>query len=345
MAENSYFWETDGTGDGTLTGITATQMREIFRALFGGHLANLGGIRPDYLNKFAVSGTSSPVAVATGLAVVYGLVEINSASVNVAIPTPSVNPRIDRIVLRASSAPHTVRITKIAGSENVSPTAPALTQVAGTTWDIPLAQVHITTGGVIVVTDEREWLTLVGDGSITAAKIADGATLAEILDDDGTGSGLDADLLDGLHATSFLTANEYISRYSAGTGTTISSSSYSAVNLATQLALNDPNSRFTYASNQITVNTTGDYVIDVHAWGTWSSGSSAFTMSAYLYKGGAANKHIGFVFANATTFVLECHHRFVLSLTAGDVLDVRLNRNTGTDPLLGYGEITIQRLK
>jgi hypothetical protein len=35
------------------------------------------------------------------------------------------------------------------------------------------------------------------DGEVRAADIGDGATLTEILDDDGSGSGLDADLLDG----------------------------------------------------------------------------------------------------------------------------------------------------
>ncbi|HUU46296.1 MAG TPA: hypothetical protein VM118_11255, partial [Acidobacteriota bacterium] len=39
--------------------------------------------------------------------------------------------------------------------------------------------------------------TVIPDGSVTAAKIADGACLAEILDDDGAGSLLDADKLDG----------------------------------------------------------------------------------------------------------------------------------------------------
>ncbi|HWR96872.1 MAG TPA: hypothetical protein VN317_00465 [Candidatus Methanoperedens sp.] len=38
------------------------------------------------------------------------------------------------------------------------------------------------------------------DGSVTAADLADGTALAEILDDDGAGSGLDADLIDGRHA-------------------------------------------------------------------------------------------------------------------------------------------------
>jgi hypothetical protein len=41
------------------------------------------------------------------------------------------------------------------------------------------------------------------NGGVTAAKLADGSALAEILDDDGPGSGLNADLLDGLDSLSF----------------------------------------------------------------------------------------------------------------------------------------------
>jgi hypothetical protein len=40
---------------------------------------------------------------------------------------------------------------------------------------------------------------MVVDGSLTAANLQDGAALSEIADDDGAGSGLDADLLDGQH--------------------------------------------------------------------------------------------------------------------------------------------------
>lgn len=39
--------------------------------------------------------------------------------------------------------------------------------------------------------------------AVTSSKLVDGAALAELLDDDGAGSGLDADLLDGLHASAF----------------------------------------------------------------------------------------------------------------------------------------------
>jgi len=50
--------------------------------------------RKDYLNKLAVSGTSSPVAVASGAALVYGIPYVNTASVNVAVSTPSVSTRM-----------------------------------------------------------------------------------------------------------------------------------------------------------------------------------------------------------------------------------------------------------
>jgi hypothetical protein len=43
--------------------------------------------------------------------------------------------------------------------------------------------------------------------SVTAEMLVDGAALAEILDDDGHGSGLDADLLDGHHASDFSMIN------------------------------------------------------------------------------------------------------------------------------------------
>jgi hypothetical protein len=42
------------------------------------------------------------------------------------------------------------------------------------------------------------------DGSVASADIQDGATLAEILDDDGSGSLLDADTVDGKHASAFM---------------------------------------------------------------------------------------------------------------------------------------------
>lgn len=106
------------------------------------------------LNNLNVTGVASPVAVASGAAVVDGKYYLSDASENVIIPTPAGATRIDRIVLRKSWAAQTVRITRIAGAEGGA--APAITQLDGTTWDITLAQASITVPGVITVTDERK---------------------------------------------------------------------------------------------------------------------------------------------------------------------------------------------
>jgi len=74
----------------------------------------------------------------------------------------------------------TVRIAKINGVEGGS--APALTQTDGTKWEISLAQVSITTGGVITVTDERAYChfgtavntAMLDADCVTAAKLPDG---------------------------------------------------------------------------------------------------------------------------------------------------------------------------
>jgi hypothetical protein len=178
MTESSILWSTTGTGDGTSGGYPQAKLVEWQRALFA-KSANLGGVSPTYQNQLAVTGSASPVTVATGAAVCYGYVYFNDAALTVAIPTPASQPRIDRIVLRVNWAAQTVRVTRIAGTEGGG--APALTQAAGTTWDIPLAQVSITTGGVITLTDQREFLDVTGDGVITTAKLVDGAVTANKL--------------------------------------------------------------------------------------------------------------------------------------------------------------------
>ena len=112
------------------------------------------GVLDTYLNELEVAGAASPIQIDTGAGIVDGKFYENTVAVTVNIPTPSVSTRIDRIVLRKSWSAQTVRITRIAGAEGGA--APAITQVDGTTWDISLAQVSITTGGVITITDERQ---------------------------------------------------------------------------------------------------------------------------------------------------------------------------------------------
>lgn len=174
MAENSIFWTTGSTGDG-LNPYTQSEVVDFYLRKFYG----FGGyVLPGVDNALAVTGTTSPVAVDTGAASVYGFPYENTASINVAVPTPSASTRIDRIILRVSWAAQTVRVVRLAGTEGAG--APSLTQNPGTTYEVSLAQVSITTGGVITVTDERQYAhystrvntSMLDDNAVTAAKVA-----------------------------------------------------------------------------------------------------------------------------------------------------------------------------
>lgn len=197
MAEKSLFFDTNGTGDGATT-YTETDMFNWLRRTFS------DGVQEGVDSELAVTGTSSPVQVAAGAAYVYGSPYWNDASLNVAISTPVVGTTGHRIVLRKNWTAQTVRVTLLSSSDGVS-AIPAATQSAGTTWDITLATLTITTGGVITLTDARPFATInarvgtdnISANAVTNVKILDNTiTAAKIVD--GDNSGLDADLLKGM---------------------------------------------------------------------------------------------------------------------------------------------------
>ncbi len=197
MAERSAFWTTNNTGDGPSAGFGADRTQEAYKYLFNvdastGYVAEVVG-----LNTLAVTGGSGNVSVASGAALVNGVFYVNDASKSVSISTPGSATRIDRIVLRYSSAAQTVRAVQLAGTEGGG--APTLTQNS-TTYEVSLARISTTTGGVITIqADERaflkssglrgatdnstlEWDTTnrvlrVKDGGVTAAKLAANAAV------------------------------------------------------------------------------------------------------------------------------------------------------------------------
>ena len=157
MVEISRPWSGIVTGDSGP--YSDDQWTEAWLTLVAPTIATEGVFR-DQLNDLNLSGLpATPIDIESGRALVDGSWYESSATVSVAIPTPAANPRVDRIVLRKDWVLQTIRITRIAGAEAASPVPPAIVQIDGTTWDLPLWQVNVTVGAVITVwSDDREFI-------------------------------------------------------------------------------------------------------------------------------------------------------------------------------------------
>ena len=148
MTERSYFWDGFVLGDAVM--ITQQRLMDrFFRSLLNG--TGNRGVLKGWLDELEVSGTASPLTVATGGALVYGMFYHNDAPVSVTIPTPASGSRTDLIVLRRSWSAQTVRVARVAGP------GAALTQTALVTYEVPLASVTITSDGNVTVADTREF--------------------------------------------------------------------------------------------------------------------------------------------------------------------------------------------
>ena len=154
MTETSRPWGGQATGDaGPYTFDNWVDMiQSLVAALGAGE-----GVFKTQLNGLVVSGAASPLSVATGNALVNGTWYHSDAAESVVIATPGASTRIDRVILRKGWAAQTVRIALLAGVEG-SGVPPVLTQTDGVTWEVSLAQASITTGGVVTITDERQFI-------------------------------------------------------------------------------------------------------------------------------------------------------------------------------------------
>lgn len=160
MTQTSRFWEGTITGDATTAPYDApTEFAAVLRSLGITGSPNRSGIFVGELNELAFSIVGAAARIASGRALVDGEWYQSSADEDLAIATPGAATRFDRIVLRKSWALQTVRLTLISGTEGGG--APAVTQVDGTTWDMQLYTVQITTAGVITLAaDDRNFLPL-----------------------------------------------------------------------------------------------------------------------------------------------------------------------------------------
>jgi hypothetical protein len=155
MAETSGFWTTSGTPSGDQVA-SYTQAHHSLALMLAAGAKGLDGVATGYLNGLAVTAGSGKVTVATGGALVDGKWYTSSSAVDVTISTPTAGTeRIDRVVLRATWSNYTVRRYLLTGVASSSPTVPTLTQTRNSYFEISLAQVRVTSAGVITVTDER----------------------------------------------------------------------------------------------------------------------------------------------------------------------------------------------
>ncbi len=153
MTEISFFWGGRTVGDATSAPYDSDEFLDVMRKMLMRD-RTLQGIINSFNNELAVSNPAgNTIRVATGAALVDGSFYENDANDDTVISTPAGATRIDRVVLRKSWALQTVRIAFLTGVEGGG--VPALTQTDNVTWEIPLAQVSITTGDVITITDER----------------------------------------------------------------------------------------------------------------------------------------------------------------------------------------------
>lgn len=152
------FWDGTTIGDATVAPYDShTEFAQVMRAVSGDNqMPNLGGVCRGVGNELAptIAGAVSPVNINTGEGVVHGTFYQNTASVAIAIPN-SVASRYDRIVLRKDWGAQTVRLTRIAGAEGGG--TPALVQVLGTTWDVPICTVRIQVAALTLTSDDREY--------------------------------------------------------------------------------------------------------------------------------------------------------------------------------------------
>lgn len=163
MAEISYFWNGTTGGDSVAAPYEAASL---FSAVMSTLSRGINYPNQGYVldsanagNRLAVTYIAvGGVRIDTGTAVVIGTWYNNGGVITIPIPhyPPASSTRIDRVVLRKDWAAHTVRIVYLEGSPTTGGGAePALSTAYGTTWDIPLAKISTTTGGVVTVTDER----------------------------------------------------------------------------------------------------------------------------------------------------------------------------------------------
>jgi microcystin-dependent protein len=157
--ETSYFW--DGNRNAGDVGDCGPYPAWIL----AGMLAVVAGERTGVTSGLVVTAATpaaQAVVVSAGKLLCAGQLYTNTTALTLALEENAAgNPRLDSIVVETDWTAKTARLKVLKGTPAASPTAPALTQIAGVLWQEQLATVALADGYTTVVdadvTRTRRW--------------------------------------------------------------------------------------------------------------------------------------------------------------------------------------------
>jgi microcystin-dependent protein len=137
------------------------------------------GVMDNLLDEFEVFADATGglnVKVRSGQAWIQGQFVQHTAQETLTLATADAsNPRIDRVIIRVDWTANTAALDVLTGTPAVTPSAPALTQNAGASWEYALAQVRVEATATSItankVTDERTFPRI--DQGIPPGTLAD----------------------------------------------------------------------------------------------------------------------------------------------------------------------------
>lgn len=154
MTQVSYYWGGTVTGDAVQAPYSDDEFSDLWAILFLQDRTTQGVIGGYNGTLFVSNPAGTTIRVISGAAIVDGKLYLNTANVDFTVTAPGAGSNYYRIVLQKDWTAQTVRLAQL-GPNAVAP--PAVTQSDGTTWEISLATVQITSGGVITITDTRDY--------------------------------------------------------------------------------------------------------------------------------------------------------------------------------------------
>lgn len=176
MTEKSMPWANNGLGDGQQyldddwsdwDNLLLTYDRTVEGVIFS--------MNTNYSGLLAVTNPAGmTIRVASGIGLVDGKRYSSTANVDLTVVTPGAGSNYYTVVLRKDWAAQTVRAALL-GPNTVS--YPTVTQddVTSLVWEVALAHVRVTSGGVVTVTDLRRFCPY--NDQVVAARQGGSATL------------------------------------------------------------------------------------------------------------------------------------------------------------------------